>query len=74
MNQSFFEYICVINLDARPDRWKNMQVQFANLNIENAHRFSAVSFDKLEYNPPPENFKTYAMAGLQRKNEDANAE
>ncbi|MDD4925188.1 MAG: glycosyltransferase family 25 protein [Methylotenera sp.] len=74
MNQSFFEYICVINLDARPDRWENMQVQFANLNIKNAHRFSAVSFDKLENNPPPENFKAYAMAGLQRKNEDANAE
>ncbi|PKO47689.1 MAG: hypothetical protein CVU29_02270 [Betaproteobacteria bacterium HGW-Betaproteobacteria-22] len=74
MSQSFFEYVCVINLDTRPDRWENMQVQFANLNIENAHRFSAVSFDKLENNPPAENFKTYAMAGLQRKNEDANAE
>ncbi len=26
MNQSFFEYICVINLDTRSDRWKNMMI------------------------------------------------
>jgi glycosyl transferase family 25 len=50
-----------------------MQAQFANLNIVDAHRFSAVSFNQLENIPPPENFKDYAMAGLQRKNEDANA-
>lgn len=74
MSQPFYDYICVINLDSRPDRWSNMQAQFARLNIERAYRFSAISFDKLQLNPPPENFKSYALAGLQRKNEDANAE
>lgn len=74
MSQSFFEYVCVINLDTRPDRWVNIQAEFSRFNIQHAHRFSAVSFDQLENNPPPENFITYALAGLRRKQEDANAD
>lgn len=74
MNQPFFKYVYVINLDSRPDRWQTMQAQFAKFGIVNAHRFSAISFDRLENNPPPENFRNYALAGLQRKNEVANAE
>ena len=74
MLATLFEYVCVINLDSRPDRWETMQAQFAKLGIENVHRFSAVSFDKLENSPPPNNLRDYAMTRLQRKNEAGNAE
>jgi len=74
MNQPLFEHICVINLDSRPDRWQSIQAQLHSVGINNAQRFSAVSFAKLENNPPPDNLKAYAMAKLQRSNEIKNAE
>ena len=74
MNPTFFEHICVINLDSRPDRWINVQKQLKKIGIEHAQRFSAVSFARLENNPPPENLKAYAMAKLERNNETNNAE
>ena len=73
MEQPLLNNICVINLDSRPDRWEAMQAQFAQFGILNAQRFSAVSFEKLE-SPAPKNLRDNAMAGLQRKNEAANAE
>nr|WP_294839131.1 glycosyltransferase family 25 protein [uncultured Methylotenera sp.] len=74
MNLPFFQYICCINLDSRPDRWDGMQAQFNKVNITDAQRFSAVSFEKLQDNPPPAGFKAKIMAALQRKNEAQNAE
>jgi len=74
MNLPFFKYICCINLDSRPDRWEAMQAQFSKVNIVDAQRFSAVSFEKLQDNPPPASFKAKIMAALQRKNEAKNAE
>jgi len=74
MSQPLFEHICVINLDSRPDRWESVQAQLHSVGIHHAQRFSAVSFAKLENNPPPENLKAYAMAKLQRSGETGNAE
>lgn len=39
----FFEHVCVINLDHRPDRWEAMQKQFAHFGIQGAQRFPAIS-------------------------------
>lgn len=74
MSHPFFKYICCINLDSRPDRWGSMQVQFNKVNIVGAQRFSAVSFENLQNNPPPEIFKAKIMAALQRKDEAQNAD
>lgn len=39
----FFDHVCVINLDSRPDRWQAMQSQFERLGVAgNIQRFAAV--------------------------------
>ena len=74
MSWPFFEHACVINLDARSDRWKKMQSQLTQFGIEEVRRFSAISFDQLENDPPPDQLRNYVKAGLHRKGEDINFE
>jgi glycosyl transferase family 25 len=38
----FFEHACVINLDARVDRWNAMQATLSHFNISGIRRFSAI--------------------------------
>lgn len=52
MDRPIFEHACVINLNARTDRWARMQTNLSAAGIE-AERFSAISIADLKDCPPP---------------------
>jgi glycosyl transferase, family 25 len=62
MGWPFFEHAYVINLDSRTDRWEKMQSQFTEMGIDGVERFSAISFDQLENDPPPPQFRNRSWA------------
>lgn len=56
----FFDHVCVINLDSRPDRWVAMQAQFERLGVVgDIHRFAAVR-------PPADIVEEPCLAPLRR--------
>lgn len=55
-----FEHACVINLDSRPDRWEQIQVNLKQANLP-AQRFAAVNIQGLQDNPPPQALRDFLL-------------
>lgn len=55
-----FSRVSVINLDSRPDRWRNIVAQLDALGVS-AERFSAISIQQLVADPPSDELRKFLL-------------